>query len=163
MRKKIFYPLAGFVVIFIFHAAYSVWKGMKISKQWVQVGDANSLLLYLERQDYLLGLSYALAGAFTIYALLRFLQNRRSGIGGVVGGVTLTGILYVAGCFLLGCCGSPMLAVYLSLFGSSFLGFTKLLTLILTMTSIVIGYFWVEKKSKTSKSCCPGDEECSST
>ena len=38
-----------------------------------------------------------------------------------MGGITLSGFLAVAGCYLLGCCGSPMLAVYMSLFGVSFL------------------------------------------
>jgi len=77
-----------------------------------------------------------------------------------VGGVTLTGILYVGGCFLLGCCGSPMLTVYLSLFGSSFLGITKPLVATITTVSVVIGYFWIEKKSK---SCCEGNDKYSSS
>jgi len=107
--------------------------------------------LYFKKQESFLGFSYALAGAFTIYTLLKFLQNRKSGITGIVGGFTLTGVLYIGGCFLLGCCGSPLLAVYLGLFGSSFLGFTKPLIAIITTISVVIGYFWIEKKSKI---CC---------
>ena len=123
MRKKILYPLIAFVMIFILHVIYSIWKDIQIYRQWVQIEDTTLLSLYLERQDYFLSFSYALAGAFTIYALLKFLEGRRKGIAGVLGGVTLTAILYFCGCFLLGCCGSPMLAVYLTLFGSSFLGF----------------------------------------
>ena len=161
MRKKILYPLAAFAVVFILHATYSIWKGIQISKQWVQIEDRTLLSFYFKQQDYFLGFSYALAGAFTIYAFVKFFESRnvkdlegrvlRSGVAGVLGGVTLTGILYFGGCFLLGCCGSPMLAVYLSLFGSSFLGFTKPLTLILTMMSVGIGYLWLEKKTN---SCC---------
>ena len=84
----------------------------------------------------MLGISYALAGAFTIYAFLKFLNNRKkTGIAGMIGGLTLPGALYGGGCFLLGCCGSPMLAVYLGLFGSSFLGFTKPFILITTIRS----------------------------
>jgi hypothetical protein len=154
MRRIIIYPLAAFIAVFILHAAYLIFKGIQISKQWVQIENTTWLSLYLERQDYFLGFSYALAGAFTIYAFLKFFESRKSGVAGVVGGITLTGILYFGGCFLLGCCGSPMLVVYLSLFGSSFLGFTKPLTLILTITSVVIGYFWLEKKTKSSSSYC---------
>lgn len=157
MRRKILYPLTAFILIFLFHAIYSIWKVLQISQQWVQIENISLLLLYFKRQDFFLGFSYALAGAFTIYALLKFLQNRRSGVAGVVSGVTLTGILYVGGCFLLGCCGSPMLAVYLGLFGVSFLGFTKPLIAAITIISVVIGYFWIEKKSKK---CCERNEKC---
>lgn len=159
MRRKIFYPLVAFVALFVIHAIYTIWQGLQISKQWVQLENTNMILLYFKHQDYLMGLAYALAGAFTIYALLKFLQHSKKGVAGVVGGITLTGILYIAGCFLLGCCGSPMLAVYLSLFGSSFLEFTKPLVLILTTTSVVIGYFWINKKTKTSQSCCIEDDK----
>ena len=92
-------------------------------------------------------------GAFTVYALMKFLERRRIGAAGVMGGLTLTGALYVGGCFLLGSCGSPMLAVYLSLFGSSFLGFAELLVLVLTTASVVAGFFWLEKRASTH-SCC---------
>ena len=160
MKKKMPYLLVSFVAVFVLHAIYSIWEGMRISNQWVQIEGITPLLLYLDRQDYLLGVSYAMAAAFTVYAFLKFLESRRSGISGVIGGITLTGILYWGGCFLLGCCGSPMLAVYLGVFGSSFLGFTKPLVLILTVTSVGIGYFWMETKTKTSKGCCGiGNEE----
>ncbi len=160
MRRKILYPLTAFVVVFILHATYSIWRAIQISKQWVQIEDMNFLLLYFARKDFFLGLSYALAASFTIYALLKFLSTGRRGVGGVLGGVTLTGVLYFSGCFLMGCCGSPLLVVYLSLFGSSFLGFTKPLVLILTVSSVIIGYFWIEKKTRMSTSCSVGNEKC---
>lgn len=151
MRRKILYPLVAFILVFLFHAIYSIWKASQISQQWVQLENISMPSLYFGQQNFFLGFSYALAGAFTTYALLKCFQNRKSGIAGVVGGVTLTGILYIGGCFLLGCCGSPMLVVYLSLFGSSFLGFTKPFVATITTISVVIGYFWIEKKTK---SCC---------
>ena len=60
----------------------------------------------------------------------------------------LTGILYIGGCFLLGCCGSPMLAVYLSLFGSSFLGFTKPLVATITTVSVINNWTFLDRKEK---------------
>src|SRR5208283_3790556 len=45
--------------------------------------------------------------------------------GAAAGGLTLLGALMAGGCFLIGCCGSPMLAVYLSLFGAKALGLGK--------------------------------------
>ncbi len=148
MKKKLLYPTLAFAAALIFHTLYSIWEIAAISKRWQQVIKTTPLAMYIERQEYFLGLSYALAVTFTVYAIVSFLQNRRSGIAGVVGGMTLSGVLYFAACFLLGCCGSPMLAVYLSLFGASLLGFTKPLTAMLTLTSVVIGYFWIEKKRR---------------
>jgi len=144
-------------MIFLLHTVYSIWKASQIYHKWGQIENISFLSLYFKRQDFFLSFSYALTGGFTIYALLKFLQNRRVGVAGVVGGITLTGIIYFWGCFLLGCCGSPMLAVYLSLFGSSALGFTKPLIAIITTLSVVIGYLWIEKKSK---SCCEKCEKC---
>lgn len=160
MKKKTLCPLIAFVAVFILHASYSIWRGFQISKQWVRVEDINFLLLYFARKDFLLGFSYALAASFTIYALLKFIESGRRGAAGVLGGVTLGGILYLGGCFLLGCCGSPLLVVYLSLFGSSFLGFTKPLVLTFTVSSVLIGYFWIEKKTRASNSCSIGNEKC---
>ena len=44
---------------------------------------------------------------------------------GAFGGVSLVTLLAAAGCFLIGCCGSPMLAIYVSLFGSKAAGIGK--------------------------------------
>lgn len=152
-----FYPLIGFILIFLSHSIYSILKMMKISQKWVQIGDINSLSLYFKQQDFFLSFSYALTVAFTIYAILKFQENRKSGVVGIVSGITLISVFYIGGCFLLGCCGSPMLAVYLSVFGSSFLGFTKPVIAIMTTLSVIIGYFWIEKKSK---GCCEGNRGC---
>lgn len=65
-----------------------------------------------------------------------------------IGGVTLSGVLAVAGCFLLGCCGSPMLAVYLSLFGAAFLPFAKPLVAGLTAASLVAGWWWMKRRER---------------
>jgi hypothetical protein len=94
---------------------YSIWEASENLKQWVQIENMSLLSLYFKRQVFFLSFSYALAGAFTIYALQKFLQSSKNGLIGVVGGITLTGILYIGGCFLLGCCGFPILAFYLNL------------------------------------------------
>ncbi len=158
MKRKLYYPLLAFATVFTLHAVYSIRKAAYISRQWVQLEKVDPFRSYLTRQDYLLGLSYAVASAFTLYAALRFAQGRGRGLTGVIGGSALTGLLYFGGCFLLGCCGSPMLIVYLNLFGSSFPGFTKPLTLALTVISVVIGYFWMEKRAKINANCTPSGQ-----
>jgi len=147
MKKKVLLPLGTFTLVFLIHAAYLGWRTSRISQQWTGVEDQSLLSSYFEQQDFWMGLSYALAGAFTVYALLKFSENRKSCVAGIIGGVTLIGILNVAGCFLLGCCGSPMLAVYLSLFGSTFLGFTKPLVAAITLVTVIIGTIWIERTS----------------
>jgi hypothetical protein len=158
MTKEVVYALTTFILVFLLHAMYSIWETSQITQRWIRIGNGSLLSLYITRQDFLLGFSYALAVAFTIYALVKFLKNQRLGISGVVGGVTLTGVLYIAGCFLLGCCGSPLIPIYLSLFGASFLGFTKPIIATITTISVAVGYFWISKKSK---GCCVGGKGCS--
>lgn len=163
MEKKFLYPLVSFIAIFISHIIYSICSGIQISHQCVQPEGISPLFLYFDRQDYFLGISYAMSGAFTIYAFLKYLENYRRGIAGMICGVTLSGFLYFIGCFFVGCCGSPMLGIYLGLFGSTFLGFTKPLVLILTTISVTVGFFWLEKKTIGLKGCCAGDEKCRET
>ena len=165
--KRLLLPLTGFFFVLVIHASYTIFENVRLAEHWATVTNPNYIALYFSNGEYLIGASYALAAAFSIYALARFVRNRNKGIAGVLGGMTLTGVLYVGGCFLLGCCGSPMLAVYLTLFGSKFLGFTKLLTFVFTLASIVVGYIWLERRPDSVRdgrsviACnCRGDEEC---
>ena len=86
------------------------------------------------------------------------------------------GILMVGGCFLIGCCGSPMLAVYLSIFGAKALGVGKPSTALVTLLSTGCGYYWLSRRMgnrnphrgaaacRRGPSCCshaassPGDD-----
>ncbi len=144
--KRTLYPALAFVLIILLHGAYSLWDAAR----WVSIDSASLFSRYLEQQDYFMGLSYGLAAAFTVYSFMRFSAGQRGGLGGAIGGLTMTGILYFAGCFLLGCCGSPMLAVYLSLFGSSYVGFTKPIVLVVTIVSIGLSWLWLERKTRAT-------------
>ncbi len=157
MKNKILFPVITFIGIFFLHLSYFMWRGIRISAQWIQVEPINWFTKYFVQQDYLLGLSYALAGSFAVYSLLTFMENKKSGIKGFVAGVGVTGVLYWGGCFLIGCCGSPMLAVYLSLFGATFLGFIKPLAFLLTMASVAVGYWWMKRGAMTY---CLSDKKC---
>ena len=165
--KRFLLPLTGFFVVLVVHASYTIFENVRLAEHWATVTNPNYMALYFSNGEYLIGASYALAIAFSIYALVRFAGSRNKGVTGFLGGMTLTGVLYVGGCFLLGCCGSPMLAVYLTLFGSTFLGYTKVMTFALTLASIVVGYIWLERRpdsvrdGRSELACdCRGDEEC---
>jgi predicted permease len=118
---------------------------------------------YWRAQDYFLGFSYALAAAFAAWALGRlifFRQDRAAATGAAVGGVTLVGILMAGGCFLIGCCGSPMLAVYLSLFGAKALGLGKPLTALITLASVSCVYWCLSRRFSRGDACV---DPCCST
>ncbi len=106
---------------------------------------------YITSGSYWLGYSYALSFGFAAFALTRFMQNRQRTTGRLaLGSIGFSGFLSVAGCFLIGCCGSPMLGVYLSLFGASFLPFAKPLVAAVITVFIVLSWFWLRRKSKCS-------------
>jgi hypothetical protein len=160
MNKHIYYPLLAFVVVFLLHIGYSMWQAARLAGQWAQVEGGSSLFLYFGQQNYLLGFSYALAGAFTVYAINKFFDSRESGLMGAAGGLTLSGIIWAGACFLLGCCGSPMLPVYLGLFGPSFLGLTKILLPIVTTASVAAGYVWLDKSTQAGQCNCAKGGKC---
>lgn len=142
----------AFVAVLIVHASVVLYKAARAASLW---GTPQTLALqsatraYLANGDWLLGLSYALSAAFMVYAFSRLRAGqKKEGAVAIAGGASIVGLLYFAGCFLLGCCGSPMLVVYLSWFGASFLGFTKPLTLGLTVVSLSVGYAWMERRAK---------------
>lgn len=103
---------------------------------------------YLGPGAYWLGLSYASAAAFAVYCLGRILRMRRASLAASAGGLTLSGVLWASVCFLTGCCGSPMLPIYLGLFGPKFIGATKPLTFVITALSILLGYVWMLKRAQ---------------
>ena len=149
------------IAVFGAHIGYHVWQEQHAAARWVQAEprpSPSAWTHYIEHKDYFLGYSYALAAGFTAFALVLTLQQRRRQIGGVIGGVTLMGVLYGAGCFLIGCCGSPMLAVYLSLFGSSVLGFLKPLVAAITTASVLASGVVVVRRAR--RACC---ETCEPT
>ncbi len=156
MKKMLIYTLVAFFAVWAIQIAYFAWSATHVQSVWVQPEDVDWLANYISSQDYMLGISYALAGAFTVYAFLRLSERRERGVVGMLSGVTLTGFLYFGACFFTGCCGSPMLAVYLSVLGPSFLGFTKPLILAITILTITASYFWMERKANQPCGCCAG-------
>lgn len=145
-------PALAFGLALLGHVAVTSWTAAKTASLWgTPAGGAAlaGLRVYIGSGNWILGVSYALSAAFVAYAFLRLRSGQKAaGAAGMAGGITVAGVLYFAGCFLLGCCGSPMLVVYLNLFGASFLGFTKPLVLGLTIVSLALGYLWMERRAK---------------
>lgn len=158
-RSTVLAPVVAFAAAFAAHVGYHAWRETQVAAKWVSLDlpERTSIWThYVERQDYFMGYSYALAAAFTAMAVTRTVRQRRQA-GSILGGVGLMGGVYAAGCFLIGCCGSPMLAVYLSLFGSSVLGMLKPIVAAITTLSVVLSSLYLIRRSK--RHCCGAQAE----
>ena len=166
-------PLAVFTVAFVIHAFY-VWHLARLPVSgWAD--DSGTLddglwgfRAYIEAGEYLTGYSYALPLAFAAIALRRYRECRQQRMCAArnvaIAGVTLSGFLAGSGCFLLGCCGSPMLGIYLSFFGPSFLPLVKPLVAGVTTVMVAFSYYWWiwrrnQKEAKLSPDC-PTSDDC---
>ena len=148
-------PLSIFVGVAVIHYA---WVGLypeqdPLQDRWIAVRTAMTpswLQLYIETRSYWLGFSYALSIAFAAVALRRYREKRFCATRNLaIGGVTFSGFLAVAGCYLIGCCGSPMLAVYLSLSGTAFLPLAKPLVALLTTIFISAAWWWMNRSQRS--------------
>ena len=153
-------------------AAHFLWSGLfpevdPAQARWASLAapEASWLHRYLGSQSYWPGYSYALSLAFAAAALRRYREERYCSAKTLaLGGVTLTGFLALAGCFLVGCCGSPMLVVYLNLLGAGFLPLAKPLVAVVTTLSIIGAWWWMKRRqpspdpdssaSSCNKGCC---------
>ena len=165
-------PAVVFVAIFFAHAVYSGFCAASVSSGWTDFNIGSNaagplgIWAYWRGQDYFVGFSYALAAAFAMWAVSRsvfFRRGRLIAAGAAAGGATLVGMLLAGGCFLIGCCGSPMLAVYLSLLGAKALGFGKALMALVAFISVSCGYWCLSRRLARGEVCvddCPSTIGC---
>lgn len=142
-------PYSMFVVVFLGHAFYLSQRPTMPPEGWVGVGQGVPLGFdyYVQAQDYYMGFAYALGAAFAVWALMKYLVVRQAALAaGAAGSVTLVGLLLGAGCFLMGCCGSPMLGIYAGLFGAKALGVGKPLMALVTLSSVGFGYWYLSRR-----------------
>ncbi len=154
--RKVFAVVAG-LVAFGAHVSWYVLFPASNSAGWGNVAPlfSDSLRTYFTSGAPWLGASYALSAAFTAYALLIFRENRRKAAAGAVGGLAAMGALYAVGCFAIGCCGSPMLPIYLGLLGGKIAGIGGPVMFGLTVLSVGIGVVVLRKKAR-----CRCEGEC---
>ncbi len=158
--RRLLLPAAVFLAVLAFHF---VWTGLfpdrdRAQDRWLAVGveEPSWGRRYLDSQSYWLGYSYAVSIAFAAAAARRWRETRASTArDAAVGGLTLSGFLALAGCFLIGCCGSPMLGVYLSLFGAAFLPFAK--PIVAALTTAALAVTWI-RLNRRACACDPTPE-----
>jgi hypothetical protein len=159
--------IVAFVAVFVCHMLYLRYLAIAPQKGWVDNFNPSVSFWqsYMISQDYFVSFSYALSASFAVWSTARFVYfRRRAAVVGAVGGVSLVTLLAAAGCFLIGCCGSPMLPIYVSLFGSKAAGIGKPLMALISLTSIGGGYWYVVRRSEcncTDPEICPFPEKSS--
>lgn len=166
--RRALLPAAVFLATIALHVAWMRVFPEKAPAQskWVAAPQAGLTLRgYLATGSIWLGLSYAMSVAFAAAAFRNFRESRaRAAAGATVGSLTLGGFLAVAGCFLLGCCGSPMLPIYLNLFGAGFLKMARPLVAILTACSLIATWLWMNRqncrRAGTTADCGCSDGDC---
>lgn len=155
-------PVTVFVAVVCVHY---LWLGLfpeggNARAQWALPEDmpaSSWWQSYVETQSYFLGFSYAVSLAFAAWALRRYREEKLCGSRSLaIGGISFSGFLAVTGCYLLGCCGSPMLVVYLNLFGASFLPLARPLVASLTLLSVAAAAWWLIHRSRRQVCCEPG-------
>lgn len=155
---KRFLPQLTFLAVMAGHALYMRRQAATPADGWADVGVGDGGLWgfepYLQGRDYYPGFSYALGAAFAVWALAAYLRGRQAAMAaGAAGSVTLVGVLMGAGCFMIGCCGSPMLGVYAGMFGAKALGAGKPLMAAVTLLSVGFGYWYLSRR--LSGAGCP--------
>jgi hypothetical protein len=123
--------------------------------------EVTRLSQYLGGGGYWLAYSYGISFAFAAVALRRYLRKKSaSGKRFALGGATFSGALAFFGCYLTGCCGSPMLVVYLNLFGAGFLPFAKPFIAGVTTLSLLGAWLWMRRNERRGEACCPSNAGC---
>lgn len=155
----------AFVAVFLSHMLYLYYLTSAPQKDWADNFSPSGSFWrsYVIGQDYFLSFCYALSASFAVWATARFVYSRRRAAAvGAFGGVSLVTLLAAAGCFLIGCCGSPMLPIYVALFGSHAAGIGKPLMALISLISIGGGYLYVLRQSNcncTDPRTCPYPEK----
>ena len=150
----------AFNAVFVGHVLYLRYLTSAPQKDWADNFNPSVSFWqsYVISQDYFVSFSYALSASFAVWATARFVYSRRRAAAvGAFGGVSLVTLLAAAGCFLIGCCGSPMLPIYVSLFGSNAAGVGKPLMALISLISIGGGYLYVLRRPECN---CADPETC---
>lgn len=149
MKTKLYrisIPLLFFLFVLVVHFFLTDYAVYKVAAQWEEVSLKTYVINHFTNKNIYLGYSYAVAGAFASICLINLI-TATGGLKKSIQGITISAILWGVICFMSGCCGSPMLAVYLSLFGSAVVGATKPITAAVTTISIILSYYYVMRFS----------------
>ncbi|MDP2815664.1 MAG: hypothetical protein Q8O19_03185, partial [Rectinemataceae bacterium] len=141
-KSRFILAAAFFVFILAAHFRLNDYSAYLLEKQWGDVPFSHPFETYLSSKNIFLGYAYALSGAFAVLCLFNLITTsgdlRKS-----IRGITISTLIWAGVCFFSGCCGSPMLAIYISIFGGHIVGLTKPLMSGITTASIGLSFYYV--------------------
>ena len=149
---KVFLPLLTFIVVFIMHLLYFAHANFDCV-----AGTVDWFAMYVSLQEYYMGFSYAISLAFVAFSFMKFKECRKKAIGTGIGASAWVIAVWILGCFLVGCCGSPMWIVYVNLLGISILKIPKWSIAMISLLMVLLGFLWLRKKMP--KYCVKGQTE----
>jgi hypothetical protein len=140
-RARLAVSLAVFAAVFALHARLKMYPAADPTlSRWAElapVGFSERLSSYYGSGGLWLGYCYGVAAGFAAFAALSFLAHRTRGLA-AAGGLTFSGALAAAACFLTGCCGSPMLAIWVGLLGAAAAPWLGPAAALLTTVSVIV-------------------------
>jgi hypothetical protein len=152
---RIFLLVTAPVVVFLSHLVWNVTMPYRATQDVFYMAPPlrERILAHLSGDGLWLGASYALVACFLVIVLGRFRDNRREALAGAAGGTLLVGGIYAFGCFMLGCCGSPMAVVWLSLLGGRFANVGGIFLFLLTLLSTSVGLGMMKREKVLRDKC----------
>lgn len=153
MWQRLKWPLAAvaFLAVFGFHAREGMYPPVDESlSRWVALAEPSlgeRLWGYMASGGVWLGYSYGVAAGFAAFVVLAFMARRSAASGALAaGGVTAAGLLAGSACFMVGCCGSPMLGVWVGLLGAAAAPWLGPVSALITTLSIMLAWRAASKK-----------------
>ena len=145
---RLAFPFTTPAAVFLAHLSWSVTVPYRDSPGVMIMAPPlrERILAYLAGEGFWVGASYALVGCFIILALGKFRERRREALAGAAGGSLMAGGIYAFGCFMLGCCGSPMAVVWLSFLGGRYANLGGVFLFLLTLLSTSAGFWMLNRK-----------------
>lgn len=146
-RARLMITVGSGIAVLVLHGAlFAITNGEGIPGKRLEV--------YVSEHLIFMGASYGLAASLAAFGIATVVEGRKRGLVGAAGGVTVGGVLYFAACFLMGCCGSPMLAVYVALLGPRAAGLGMPIVFCLTLASVAVGFILIGRR-RPCKNCEP--------
>lgn len=157
MIKTLASTFLGFAAGLAAHFGFIAWRFHSARAAWADTS-ALSLAELIEKYaadvEYIIGISVACSFAFAAFVLQRTFSQTRTKLAAVTTASGFGTFMAVFGCFLVGCCGSPVLAVYAGIFGAAFAPLAKWLTLVVTLLSVGFGFWWIRRNEKKCLKDC---------
>ncbi|MFC1668991.1 hypothetical protein ACFL20_01250 [Spirochaetota bacterium] len=142
--KRYFVQAFSVLTVLAIHCIYSVWDIYTVASRYGEVPISDLLMTYLSKLWVVGGLAWALAAAFLVYVVSKYIQTGDA--KEILRGLMAPVIIFVAAYFLLGC-GGPLYYFYIKNFGWFYGFFIDFIVLLLVLISTIMGYVRISRRT----------------